>query len=555
MKKIFRITPILLTSLFVFSACNNATPVDPTPVEPDDPIDEYDEPKLATDTAQDYVLDTVSNENGSMSYEIFVRSFYDTNGDGIGDLKGVEEKLPYLSSLGIKTLWLMPIHPSPTYHGYDVKDYYDVSADYGTLADFDSLVTAANGYHMDIMLDMVFNHCSDQHPWFVQSYQDFKNNNTSDTSKKDWFSWSSTGGGIYTKNYRNDNAAWYEARFDGSMPDFNFDCQAVRDEIENIMKFWIVDHGVKGFRLDAVKYYYFEDVNKNIPVLNWLEETAHKYDPNFYMVGECWSDEKAINNYQKSKIDSLFRFEASYEGSLSILNMAKGRNRATKFIDSVVANVNSIKANNPNAYPSYFISNHDMNRSIHAFTSEEQVKCAASLLALLPGTSYMYYGEEIGLMGKRKTSPDDYSDSRRRLPMIWSESNKTGECAFPEKNRQDLANNDQVSKGVNDRLGENFSLVKHYQKAINIRNKYPFIKMARVESLVGDLNTDFTNVLAYKLYNGNDYIIVVHNFNNQNVKVNVTGTEIVDTINTSHQIPTYQNNELVIGSYSTVIIK
>ena len=551
MKK--NIKSLFLLPLLVLVSCSNNGDETQKPEEPEEPV--YVEPVLEEDEATDYVLDAVSNENGSMSYEIFVRSFYDTDGDGIGDFNGVKYQIPYLANLGIKTLWLMPIHPSPTYHGYDVTNYYAVHPDFGTLDDFDNLVNTAKEYNIDIMIDMVFNHCSNQHPWFIKSYQDFKSGNEEEGSKKDWFSWSEKGGGIYTTRYQSDSAAWYEARFGGSMPDFNFDNQEVRDEIENIMKFWIVDHGVKGFRLDAVKYYYYESTSQNIPVLTWLEETAHKYDPNFYMVGENWSTSISINEYHKSKLDSFFRFEGSYEGAISIMNVAKGRSRSSKFIDEVVNNVTAIKKNNPNGYPSYFMSNHDMNRAAHAFQNDNQAKAAASLLAFLPGTSFMYYGEEIGMLGKRNTSPDDLSDARRRLPMLWSKTDKTGECSFPEKNRMDLADNKQVEKGVYDCLEENFSLVKHYQKVNNVRNKYPFIKHASVKSLISELNTEFTNVMAYKLYDGDNYIIVVHNFNEQNVEVTVNGSEIVDSINTYHRIPKYENNKLTIGAYSTVIIQ
>ena len=515
----------------------------------------YQEPELPEDIAIDYELDDSSNEKGSMGYEVFVRSFYDGNGDGVGDLKGVEQKIPYLANLGIKTVWLTPIHPSPTYHGYDVNDYYSVASDLGTLDDFDSLVATASTYNVDIMLDMVFNHTSKYNPWFIQSYNDFKNGNHEEGSKIDWYTWANSAGGVCNVRYGSDSTAWYEARFGESMPDLNYDCQEVRDEIENVMKFWIQDHGVKGFRLDAVKYYYYENVDKNVPVLTWLEETAHKYDPNFYMVGECWSSNLVVNNYHKSKLDSFFRFEASYEGAVSITNVAKGRSKSSKFLDDVILNVNMIKNNNPKGYPSYFISNHDMNRSAYAFSNDYQAKAAASLLAFLPGMSYMYYGEEIGLLGKRVTSPDDLSDARRRLPMIWSKTDKTGECVFPEKTRPDLAKNTQVEEGVYDRLSENFSVLKHYRKAINIRNKYNFIKQAKVESLISTLNTEFTDVMAYKLYNGEDYIIVVHNFNPNNVEVTAPGSEIKDTINTFHRIPKLEGGKLTLGAYSTVIMR
>ena len=119
-----------------------------------------------------------TNANGSVNYEIFVRSFYDHDGDGTGDLLGVKDKLPYLKDLGVKTLWLLPIHESPSYHGYDVADYYSVNPDYGTMDDFDALVESAENYGIDIMIDMVLNHTSNQNPWFTQSYQDYVNNVT-----------------------------------------------------------------------------------------------------------------------------------------------------------------------------------------------------------------------------------------------------------------------------------------------------------------------------------------------------------------------------------------
>ena len=185
-----------------------------------------------------------------MSYEIFVRTYYDTNGDGIGDLNGVKAKIPYLANLGIKTVWLMPIMPSPTYHGYDTTDYYGIHPDYGTLDDFKALVEEANKYHIDIMIDMVINHCSIKHDYFVQSASDYINGDTSEDSKADWFNWG-------TGTHRYEGLFQYEGRFSSSMPDFNLDSPGVRAEIDKIFKFWIQDMGVKGFRLDAVLYYYF----------------------------------------------------------------------------------------------------------------------------------------------------------------------------------------------------------------------------------------------------------------------------------------------------------
>ena len=500
----------------------------------DDPI------PMEFETNEDYVYENVSSANKCAGYEVFVRSFYDSNNDGVGDLNGVKLKIPYLADLGIKTVWLMPIFPSPTYHGYDVTNYYAVNGQYGTLDDLDALVAEANRYDMDIMLDMVFNHCSKYHQWFTQAKQDYQNNNTGENSKKDWFNFNSDGS--------------YECGFGSDMPDFNLDCQAVRDEIENITSFWI-GHGIKGFRLDAVLYYYRENVSKNAEFLNWLYDTAHKYDPNFYFVGECWTTDASLNNYFASKCDSFFRFSTGMGGDYCFVNYMKGRGTSKTLLTQIEKNEKYAKNRNANSYSSYFLSNHDQDRVGSNF-DEMQNKCAASFYMLLPGTPYMYYGEEIGMLGKRITSPDDFSDARRRLPMIWSKDDKTGQCNFPETNRPDLNHNKQVELGVNDQLKENFSVVKHYKKVLNIRNKYSVFKHGSFTSLYNDLNTTERYIYAFKVNVGNDYVIVVHNAGDCNIQVTAPGTEIIEQINTSHRIPTIDDEGiLTLGAYSTVLMK
>ncbi|MCR4880139.1 MAG: hypothetical protein K5906_04210, partial [Bacilli bacterium] len=154
------------------------------------------------------------------------------------------------------------------------------------------------------------------------------------------------------------------------------------------------------------------------------------------------------------------------------------------------------------------------------------------------------------------TSPDDQSDARRRLPMIWSKSDKTGECAFPEKNRKDLDNNEQVELGVEDQLSTNYSLTNHYRKVINVRNKYPFIKHSVFTGMVDELNrADNQYLMAYKLSLGDDYIIVVHNFNQYSVEMTAPGNEILDEINTNGLKPSLKDGKLGLGAYSTVIMK
>lgn len=520
-KSLLFILPIILSSL---SSCS-------TPAE-----------------QEGYHYDNVSNESGSMSYEIFVRSFYDSDGNGVGDINGVTLKLPYLYDLGIKTIWLMPIHKSPSYHGYDVSNYYSVHNKFGTLEDFDNLVKEAKKYNIDIMLDMVFNHCSNKNTYFTDSYNDYKEGKTGSDSKANWFNWST----IQKEGYNKYQDLYYESRFSSTMPDFNLDCQAVRDEIENIMKFWIVDHEVKGFRLDAVLYYYYGRPLQNYEFLDWLEETAHKYDPNFYMVGEAWTSDDSLNEYYNSKLDSFFRFDSSNSGTYyNLINLAKG-NVSSSRLYAIEENEKLMKENNPSAYSSYFLSNHDQDRVSKNF-NEIQNKVAASLLCLMPGTPFMYYGEEIMLKGIRGTGVN--TDATRRLPMIWSEEDKTGECVYPEPSSQYIWDGDQVKLGVIDQLKDGFSLVNHYKKAINIRNKYSFLKHGNFSSLMSELDPLQSEVIAYKISLDNEYIKVYTNVTNEEVTIEVSGNEILDEINTSKTFATLKGHTLTIAPYSTVVMK
>ncbi len=225
-----------LFSLLVMVACKNK----PVGKDPNDDFEDPNPPAVNTITLNGYkgenyaFDDTISNENGSVSYEIFVRSFYDSDHDGIGDLNGVKKQLPYLKELGIKTIWLMPIMPSPSYHGYDVTDYYDIHPDYGTLADFEALTLEAEKNNIDIMIDIVFNHSSTKHDWFKQSYFDYKSQNVGPDSKADWYCWSENRrNGYYV--YETDSTVFYEGRFDYTMPDFNTKNEAVRKEMVNIL--------------------------------------------------------------------------------------------------------------------------------------------------------------------------------------------------------------------------------------------------------------------------------------------------------------------------------
>lgn len=512
--------------------------------------------KLNSYTTDNYTFDDVDNKNGSVCYEIFVRSFYDTNGDGIGDFNGITKQLPYLKELGVKTLWLMPIMPSPTYHGYDVIDYYAVNPEFGTMEDFDNLLEESKKYNIDIMIDIVFNHSSTECSWFIDSYNDYISGNTSEDSKADWYCWSEQQYSGYAVHPNNPNL-FYEARFDKSMPDINTYNEDVRTEMVKILKYW-VEKGVDGFRFDAVKFFDYENSEYNAEFMTFLHDAVVEEYPGIYFVGECWDSVDIINKYYKSTFESFFTFESSLNGygDATIVGQVKGFRSANNFGKIIEEREKIMKQNNPNAYSSYFLSNHDMDRASVNFTGD-YAKLAASLYLLLPGTPYIYYGEEIGLLGVRKTDPEDHSDSRRRLAMIWSESNKIGECRFPEPSRVDLMDNEQVKIGAFDQMVTNYSLWNHYKKVIQIRNKYPFIKNSVFKNLTQDLITDQNNVLAYELSYGDESIVIIHNFEKQNLSIDVSklGVDsILDEVSVMKLTPELNGNILKIGQFSTVVL-
>jgi len=514
--------------------------------------------ELKEDSNPNYTFDeTDTNAEGSVSYEIFVRSFFDADGDGVGDFAGVEQKLPYLHDLGVKTIWLMPIMPSPSYHGYDVSDYYSVNPNYGTMEDFESLLAKAKEENIDVMIDIVFNHSSKQNPWFAQSYQDYVNNNEAEDSKKDWYVWSATQTGTCTHRYGN---LYYEGRFDEGMPDFNTKCEAVKKEMVKILDFW-ANKGVKGFRFDAVKYFEYEDTSYNTAFLSYLHDAVVKDYPGVYFVGENWEDGNAkYNAYFSSSFESFFTFPSSNDasGNGSILRASKALVKGSAFSKEIEANEAERKKRNPNSYSSYFLSNHDMDRSSGSL-SGNYAKMAANIAYLLPGTPYCYYGEEILLKGKRITSPDDASDARRRLPMVWSKDDKTGECSFPEKNRMDLANNDQVSLGALDQLSAAYSITNHYKKVFHVRNHYPFLKNAVYQDLSSKITASSDYVIAYSLTLGEEEILVIHNceaLKNAQIEMpSLPGYHIADSISSTRLVPELEGTTLKLGRLSTVILQ
>ncbi|HEY6922590.1 MAG TPA: alpha-amylase family glycosyl hydrolase, partial [Steroidobacteraceae bacterium] len=250
---------------------------------------------------------------GATCYEVFVRSFYDSNGDGTGDLNGLTQKLAYIKGLGASCIWLMPIMVSPSYHGYDVVDYYKVEPAYGTNDDFKRLVAAAHARGIAVLIDMVLNHTSSENPWFKAALADAA------SPYRAWYRFSDRdlgpgpwGGPAWHKSPLRDE--YYYGVFWSGMPDLNWDNPAVLQEAEKIADFWLRDMGVDGFRLDAVPYLVEEGsclagCPRTHTVLREYADHLKSVKPDVYTVGEVWSNLDAVLPYYPDQLTSYFGFE------------------------------------------------------------------------------------------------------------------------------------------------------------------------------------------------------------------------------------------------------
>jgi len=495
-------------------------------------------------------------------YEIFSGSFADSNNDGIGDFKGITAKLDYLNDTGTKKhdvalgedndddgfpdevcnnslhvngIWLTPIMPSPSYHKYDTKDYRNVDPQFGTMADFRELLEECHKRGIKLIIDLVMNHTSDQHPWFQKAVAEIKSGTPGryasyynfwyDSSPPEYeskdFGYSTSENKWYVANryykhwgrVNDDNGvtlAWFEGGFWTGMPDLNWDSKALREEFDDVIAFWL-DMGLDGFRLDATSHVYYNPMfgqysrnnpgfnthEKNIELWTWFADTCRKHNSNVYLVGECWEDESVILNYYNTGMN-FFCFPVAF-GTVGWALQGNGPGWAT----TMQYWKRAIETRNTNGSLALFLSNHDQGRSYYTYQGAggaeygNGAKMAASLYLMSPGTPFIYYGEEIGMVNF--VSPDKYyhfspdnesyvypgsvhEDSDERGPMWWSSFDTLYNPEPPE--HQDWYGQEVPPKGsVEEQLANSDSLLRHYIKVINLKNKYPWIAWGALETI------------------------------------------------------------------------
>lgn len=499
-------------------------------------------------------------------YEIFVRAFCDSDGDGIGDFNGLASKMDYLQDLGITGIWLMPVTESGSYHGYDTVDYYDVEQDYGTMEDFENMLDAAHEHGIQVIMDLVVNHSSRNNPWFLDAitnpetspYRDYykiekstdydedkDNNATDDAHSGNKRLWQKSN---LAPGYR------YLGLFGGGMPDLNYDNPAVHDEMIRAGQFWL-EKGVDGFRLDAARHIYGdyldtmytpEIADKNAAWWKDFRTGMEEVNPDVFLVGEVWEQntDRMVPFVQDGALESTFDFSLASE----LLDTAKNETNGG-FVSELCETFDKFGfASNGKFIDCTFLTNHDQNRTMSVMEgNKDHAKVAASLYLTLPGNPFIYYGEEVGLEGMKP-------DQNIREPMPWYESNEgPGLTDWLEgKNKYSLGGETSVEAQEDDPA----SILSHYKELLRWRKEIP----ALGDGDVAEYDLGNESVASYIRMTNNSSVLVATNLTGEAVTVTVKADNTygsfgklvkqlqVDTISK------LENGILTIAPYSTVVL-
>ena len=425
--------------------------------------------------AQIKALGTSPDDNYRVWYEIFVYSYCDSDGDGIGDLQGVISKLDELTELGVGGIWLMPVHPSTTYHKYNVSDYYAIDPAYGTLSDMEQLLQECDRRGIRVIMDLVVNHSGSDHPWFKEAVAHLQKVASGQPMDQvvcpyvDYYNFVEADACPAGHNPVPGADGWfYESRFDSKMPDLNLGCEAVRKEIEVIMAFWL-EKGADGFRLDAAKEFYSGRTDQNIEVLSWLQQTAVSLKPDCYLVAEVWDTFGQITDYYKSGITSIFNYPFGNSSGkiVKVLQGAGNESMVTTWATAQEKSDTAYSGSHPGYIDAPFVSNHDVGRAAgFVGRDENKVKLAGAMNLFMSGASFLYYGDEIGMICGGGNDPS------YRAPMYWNAAGDDGTtapppgCTLPEE---------YSFAPLSEQKKDDSSIYSYYRKAIAIRNALPVI--------------------------------------------------------------------------------
>ncbi|MFF3021773.1 alpha-glucosidase [Gottfriedia sp. NPDC057948] len=496
--------------------------------------------------------------HNSVVYQIYPRSFMDSNADGIGDLNGIIEKLDYLKLLGIDVIWLSPVYKSPNDdNGYDISDYCDIMEEFGTMNDMDELISEANHRGIKIVMDLVVNHTSDEHPWFIESRK------SKDNPYRDYYVWRDPVNGrepndlpsVFSGSaweYDEQSGQYFLHLFSKRQPDLNWENPKVHEEVYNMMNFWL-DKGIGGFRMDVIDLIGKipdQEITANGPKLHeYLQDMNKKTFGNHDVltVGETWGATpeiaKLYSDPARNELSMIFQFEHigldQEEGKekwdlkpLNLLELKEVFNKWQTQLDG-------------KAWNSLFWNNHDLPRIVSRWGNDkeyriESAKMLATILHLMQGTPYIYQGEEIGMTNIRFESIDEYDDietknmyhdriskgykheeimesiytkgrDNARTPMQWNGEKHGG---FTKGNPWLTVNPNFTKINVEQSINDPDSIFHHYRQLIQLRKENPAIVYGSFKMLA----EKDEKVFAYeRQYNGEKFLVVA-NFTNEESK-------------------------------------
>ncbi len=508
-------------------------------------------------------------------YQIYPRSFNDTNGNGYGDLAGITARLDYLTELGIDALWLSPFYPTPDADfGYDISNYVDVDPRFGTLEDFDKLVEESHKRGIRIILDLVLNHTSDQHPWFQQSRVDSSN------PKHDWYIWqdqipnnweSVFGGKAWT--YDEKRGQYYYHMFVKEQPDVNWRNPEVRKAQMDVLRFWL-ERGADGFRLDVFNVYFKDEQLRDNPKKLWgrraFERQEHIYDidgsemesvleemramldeyPERYAVGETFfaTREKILRYNSAERLHAAFDFEYLWS-----------KYKPEKFFKAI-ENWESL-AKEAKLFPNYVLSNHDTPRPATRYGKGEddaRVKIIMAMLLTMRGTPFLYYGEEIGMRDislkrseimdppGKKYWPFNKGRDGCRSPMQWDDSVNAG--FSKSKPWLPVHQNHKIRNVIAQQNDEN-SLFNFTRKLIALRKEYKTLRQGDITPL-GDMPKD---VMAYLRKSEEEEFLILLNFSKKKKGITLSANSWEVLFSESRK--SIGSNTLTLSPHEVLLLK
>ena len=506
----------------------------------------------------------------AVAYQVYPRSFYDSNNDGIGDLRGIIEKLDYIKELGIDIIWVSPFYKSPNDdNGYDISDYQDIMKEFGNMKDFDDLLEEVHKRGMRLIIDLVINHTSDEHPWFIES------RSSKDNPKRDWYIWrdgkadkepnnweSIFGGSAWVKDEKTNQ--YYLHLFTKKQPDLNWKNKDMRNAIYEMMNWWL-DKGIDGFRVDAISHINKEEGLLDMPNPNNLKyvssfdkhmnvEGIHEYlkdiKDNTYgkydvmTVGEANGvtpeDAHLWVSEEEGKFNMVFQFE-----HLDLWN-----NNMDKSLDLVkFKKVLSKWQNNLHniGWNALFIENHDIPRIVSMLGNDEKYwyessTCLGLMYFMQEGTPFIYQGQEIGMTNVEFENIEDYDDVKTknnyylgleageshenlikrawrlsrdnsRTPMQWDDSDFGG---FSKSKPWININPNYKTINVKNQINDEYSILNFYKTMIKIRKSNEVLIYGEYKLIL----EDDKNIYAYKRVLGSDEFIIITNMSNEKVMYN-----------------------------------